>query len=285
MSFSFYVDAPAPPSFSAVLDALREPDWACAEDAPADDRFAPGYCFHPYLRGRSARGIELCHDAGRFQVRVLTCSSRADYELALHVVRTTAHLSGGLIHPENGEGVSLDAFTASYGDAWIDEQVTTGPAVVFALVDRDGQTLTLSGARRDVHVGPRFAAELRARPGDMTAGEQLLAAMIRIQYVDEDAWYPATAFRVTPKGKGEDASFTMAVWAPDVAYLMPSVQMFALPTDDGEILVPSDAGPELAGARWTFLDERNALVEAIPQAEWDAFVARARGHAKQTFHA
>lgn len=285
MSFSFYVDAPAPPSFSALVDALREPSWACIEDAPPDDRFPPGYCFHPYLRGRSARGIELCHDEGRFQVRVLTCSSRADYELALHVVRTTAHLSGGLVQPERAEPMPLDRIEAEYGDAWIDERVRSGPDAILAMVERNGQTFTLSGARRDVHVGPRFAAELRSRPGDMTAGEQLIAAMIRIQYVDEEAWYPANAFRVTPKGKGEDESFTMAVWAPDVAYLMPSVQLFALPTDDGEILVPFEAGPELAGERWTFLDERTALVEAIPQREWEAFVAKARAHAKQTFHA
>lgn len=285
MSFSFYVDAPAPPSFSALVDALREPAWQCVEDPPADDRFPPGYCFHPYLRGRSARGVELCHEDGRFQIRLMTCSSRGDYELAMQLVRTTAHLSGGLVCPEDRDPMPLERIEAEYGDAWIDERVSTGPDLVLAMVDREGQTLTLSGARRDVHVGPRFAAELRARPGDMTAGQQLIAAMIRIQFVDEEAWYPATAFRVTPKGKAEEESFTLAVWAPDVAYLMPGVEMFAIPTDDGEILIPAEAGPRLAEGRWTFLDEKTALVEAIPQSEWDAFVARARAHAKQTFHA
>ncbi len=284
MSFSFYVDAPAPPSFGALVDALHEPSWQCAEDAPADDRFPPGYCFHPYLRGRSARGIEICHEDGRFQVRVMTCSSRADYELAMNVVRTMAHLSGGRVQPEDADPMTLDELDARYGAAWIDRMVDVGPDAVIAMVERDGQTLTLGGARRDVHVGPRFAAELRARPGDMTPGQQLLSAMVRIQFIDEETWYPAAAFRVTPKGKGEQESFTMAVWAPDVAYLMPSVQMFAIPTDDGEILVPFEAGPELAGARWTFLDERNALVEAIPQAEWDAFVAQARAHSRSKFH-
>ena len=54
--------------------------------------------------------------------------------------------------------------------------------------------------------------------------------------------------------------------------------MFAI-TSAENLLVPHAKGPELAGERWTWLDEKNALVEKTPQREWDDFVARARKHA------
>ena len=53
----------------------------------------------------------------------------------------------------------------------------------------------------------------------MRAGEQLLAAMVRVQDVDEERWYPATVMRVTPKAGGEEKAFTLSVWAPDVAMI------------------------------------------------------------------
>jgi hypothetical protein len=280
VSFSFYVAAPDPPRFSAVVDAVAELDWACAESAPEDDRFPSGYCYHPYLRGRAARGVELCHEDGRFQVRIMTCSSRADYELALRLVDTLARMTGAAIEPEDGDALSREEAKGRYGREWLDKMVAWGADIVFQMVDREGNTLTMSGCKREVHVGPRFAAELRARAGDLTPSEQLLAAMIRIQNVDEDEYYAASSFRVTPKGKEEEDSFTLAAWAPGVAYVFPSVMYFAIIDDAGEeIVIPHEAGPAVALEKWTWLDERTALVEATPNDEWKALLGRARKHA------
>jgi hypothetical protein len=276
VSFSFHVPCERPPRFSTVVDAIGEPDWAVEEATPADDAFARSVFYHPYLRGRAARGIELGWDDDTFEVRILTCSSRADYELGVKTALVLARLANATVHPEGDEPLSIDSARAKYGDAWIDRMLVSGPPIVLQMAAKNG--IVLSGPRRDFHIGPRFVSELRNRPSDMRPEEQLLDAMVRVQDVDEERWYPASVMRVTPKQGGEDAAFTLAVWAPDVSYVFPSVELFAI-TSAENLLVPHEKGPELAGDRWTWLDEKNALVEKTPQREWDDFVTRARKHA------
>jgi hypothetical protein len=274
------VSCAKPPRFSTLVDAIGEPDWTLEESVPADDAFAPGVFYHPYLRGRAARGIELGWDDDSFEVRILTCSSRADYQLAVKTALVLARLVGAKIRPEDAEEMTIEEARAKYEGAWLDEMVAWGPNVVMEMVDREGTTLTMSGPRRAFHIGPRFVSLLRTQPSDMRPGEQLLAAMMRVQDVDEESWYPANVLRVTPREGSEGSSFTVSVWAPDVAYVFPFVELFALTTTDGDnLLVPHASGPEIADDRWTWLDERNALVEKTPQREWDTLLARARKHA------
>jgi len=278
VSFSFHVACARPPRFSTVVDAIGEPDWALEENAPEDDAFARGVHYHPYLRARAARGIEVAWNEDGFEVRILTCSSRADYELGVKTALVLARLAGADVKPEGEDAMSIEAVRAKYAGAWLDEMVAWGPNIVMEMVDREKSTLTMSGPRRPFHVGPRLVSELRNRPSDMRPGEQLLAAMVRVQDVDEERWYPASVMRVTPKAGGEEKSFTLSVWAPDVAYVFPSVELFAI-TAAENLLVPHALGPELACDRWTWLDEKNALVDKTPQAEWSDFVSRARTHA------
>src|SRR5262249_60340040 len=100
------------------------------------------------------------------------------------------------------------------------------------------------------------------------------AAMRRLQYVDsEEDCYAASTMAVRDKSSGRE--FTLAAWAPGVRYLFPPVEYLALVTAD-QLLVPHDCLAELAGSRLRWLDEKHALVEEIPDEEWDAVVARAR---------
>lgn len=280
VSFSFSLRLDEPPPISVVIDALREPHWACTEELPLDDQWSSGSVIHPFVKGKSARGVEVSFEDGRFQVRILTCSSRADYVLGLRLVDVLATLGRSTVTPEDGKPMARELLAARYDHAWIEQMVDWGPEAIMKMVETDAQTLTMSGAVREVHVGPRFVSDLRARKGDMTAEQQLLAAMVRIQNIDVGRWYAASAFRVTPRGKGEADAVTLAAWAPDVAYLFPSVQFFAIVAQNGtDVLVTNEHAAGLAGDRWTWLDEKNALCEAVPQADWGAFVLRAREHA------
>ena len=280
MSFSFHVRSAEPPRFSAVIDAVAEPDCVCIEPPPEDDTWQPGSFFHFYTRGRSAREIEVSYVDERFRVRVMTCSTRADLLLALRFVDTLARLTGSLIEPERSqeEPFALEERPHRYGDDWIVSEVASGPALVATLVERDGQTLTMSGPRRDFHIGPRFLKELQGRGSDMPLGARILEAMVRLQSVDEESYYPAAILQISRKGGGD--SISLAVWSAGTAYLFPAVQYFVFTRDDeSRFLVPQSTGPQIAGEAWTWMDERHALVEATSGEEWAALIERAAEHA------
>ncbi|WP_394838592.1 DUF4299 domain-containing protein [Pendulispora rubella] len=274
MSFSFYLPAAAPPRFSQLVDALAEPDWVC--EGPEDDRFTNDFFVHPYLAGRAARGVELGLSDGTLQIRIMTCSSRADHELALRLVDTLAKMLESTIRPEDGDPISREQFSAQYGESWVEHMLASGPGVVLAMA-RKGQTLTLMGAKRAFYVGPRLVAEL-TKQGDAGFGERLLNAMVRLQSIDEEEYYTASVLVVKPKEwEADEDGVKLAVWAPNVAYLFPDVEYFAvLLPDGGHLIVPRSAGASIADDRWTFLDEKNALVEATAAPEWPALIARAR---------
>jgi hypothetical protein len=66
-----------------------------------------------------------------------------------------------------------------------------------------------------------------------------------------------------------------AAWSAGVRTLMPSVTAFAL-AGPQHLFVPSSALATLAGDRLEWLDEEQAILEPIPDDEWDAFTERAR---------
>src|SRR5262245_2996492 len=156
MSFSFYVRSADPPRYSSVLDAVAMPDCACLEGAPEDDGWAADAFFHFYCRGRSAREIEVHHEDGRFAVRIMTCSARADHLLAMRFVDSLAKLTGSWIEPEDGDPFPLEEREQRYGADWIERMESSGPSAVIAMMDRGAQPLTLSGPRPPFHAGPRF---------------------------------------------------------------------------------------------------------------------------------
>ncbi len=279
MSFSFYISAPTPPTFAALVEALGEPLLAC-DDRPETD-WPEGYCLHPYLRGKAARGVELTHEEGRFQVRILVCSTVSDYELGVRIACLLAQMTKSAVETEDGDGdlLSPDRIRTQYGRAWIDDMVKRGAELTLFMAEERG-TLTMSGARRDNYVGRRFAAELRAAPSPPSAAERLLGAMVRVQNVDEDEFFWANPFVVQTKDGRE---FSITAWAPDVAYLFPATGYFALTTDGAPMLVPHEAGVEIAGAHWTWLDETNALVSATPPSAWPRLLERASRYATKPF--
>ena len=278
MSFSFYTKAPHAPSL-ANLAALADDRRFCCEDGPDGEpetkRLPDGYACHAYLHGASARGVEIVYERGELQTRILSCSSDADHALAIALATGLAAKHGTLITPEDRElGYGPDALRAEFGDAWIAQQLAFGASVVATMVDRDGSTLEMSGCRRTFHVGPRFLASLRARRGALR--DRVLDAFVRLQYIDDDdAYYAANVMTVTPK---RGAAYTITAWAPGVSYLFPGTERLAVLADDAAIEIPYAAGATLLGKRWTWLDERHGLVDAVDGAAWTAFVARAREH-------
>ena len=82
-----------------------------------------------------------------------------------------------------------------------------------------------------------------------------------------------------PGGTG----FTVAVIGPLLRYVLPPtdrllVENGNLADDAGELTIPADALASLPGVRFSWLDDGNRLMDAVPESAWPAVVAAAEAH-------
>ena len=276
MSFSFFVTSPSPPALSGLVDRKQFPDLRCEETRGAglSGSLQPGVCRHYHLPGRSTRGVEVRWLDGRVEVRVMTCSSPEDHELAIRMVERLATKTGGEIDTDDAQVLRVDKLRKTFNDAWIKRQNASDAEIVRVAVEQKG-AMQLSGPVRTAHLGRRMLARL-AKPGATDFAAGLLQALRDLQWVDEDRWHPATVMNLRPKGDGDDAAVTVCVWGAGIAYLFPPVGWLVLEDDDDMVILPPASVAELTNGRCRWLDEAHLLVEAIPEAAWEAFVDRAR---------
>lgn len=289
MSYSFYLDTPGPLTYEMVLDGLNVPDLVCeeADEGRYDDPIAlsgnwrPKFYHHFYRDGISTRSVEVGLEEGTFSVRVMSCSCPEDYQLALDMICNLARKTGGTISSEEGVEFSCGTREEQYGHAWIDDHVQSICTMTLNMAldpQYKGEVMTMHGAVRPFHLGSRLAQQLVAE-GDARAITRSLIERIRaVQYIDrdeEEGPYAANPMSVTFRN-GKEA--TLTAFGPGVYYLLPDVEYLALIAEP-PIYVRYDALPTLVGERLQYLDERHALVEPIPDDEWERFLARARGHA------
>lgn len=219
----------------------------------------------------SARPIELHRNGDGYRVRIMSCSNRADHELALTVVERMARLTDGIIVPEGGDPVDVDGLRA-WGDDHIEQMVESGPNVAIAMVREDGSRLTMGGAVRPYIFGPRTLTRLEAEGDPEQLWARVLADIVRVQNLELDHLFQASAMQVTSKD-GSDA-FTVAV-VPVDGGVLPAVARYAFRDDSALHLVPAERLATVLGDRAEFIDEAQAVVKAMAEKEWSAVMQRA----------
>jgi len=262
MSFSFWARAPRGVGLGDVLaPALR-----AGASTVEDDVGAAEYT-HVYLPGVSTRGVEVYREDQDVVVRLLTCSAPGEYALGVFLARTAAELSGTEVRSEHGWQGAPASVQDEYGAAWIAGEVASGARIALTLADERGP-LTMGGPVRNFHLGARLAAELRAAGPEDGLADRLLAAVRRAQWPG-DRYYSATTMRLTGKSSGNSVSF--AVWSP-VACVLPDVEVVVMHGDNLDTTVPValDSVPLIAGPLCTRLDERQLLLEPVPDEDWPA---------------
>jgi hypothetical protein len=277
MSHSFYVPSGAWPPTSDFPACLDSPGVRCVEETPE----RPKGIYHVYQEGVSTRSIELDWSGDNLRVRIMSCSSPAEYELALRIVEYAGRRGTGKVASEDAAGeFPLDTLRVKYDARWVDHQVTGCIKCVAAIVEEQRKTVQLLGPNRWAYVGPKMIRELRQHPPEEFT-TRIVDLLRRVQYCNlrgQTHYYEANtlAFR-GPDGK----EFTCATWGSETPYLFPKVEKFALqgdPFSAPPVLVSADALPHLAGDRLSWLDECQSLVEPVPQDEWGALLARARDY-------
>ena len=277
MSFSFSIAAARPPVFERLHDALVQDlgeavMWESTPEEPWPEDF---YC-HSYLWGISTRAVEMSWLGDSFQVRIMTCSCRQDYELGLRAVELVAEWSDASIEPESGMIMTASQLRTEFGDEWVASMVDSGATVIPRMLESGtvAGPLTLPGPERDFVIGERVLAEL-AGPKE-TFADRLFAKIREVRYFDPAGdYFRANRVELTPDD-GDPVTF--AVWGPEVRYVLPDVKLIAVPVQP-TIFIPLDVVPELAGEACRRLDERQLVLEALEGERWDALVEAARSHA------
>lgn len=284
MSHTFSVAAPVPPDYSELMDGLPFEDVVPdpGQEEPDGGPWPEGIR-HYYRDGISTRGVEVSWEDGVFAVRINTLAAPEDYDLALHFIECAAELLGVPIDPEGGDTIPADQLRAIYDADWVQQTNRAGLATVGALVSNNEYgSLRLGGVIREVHVGPRVWGELTAAGPPEEMLDRVVEFMRYVQYVNADEdYYAATVMTLQQQKKsdGEARQITVTAFGPDVRYLFPSVEYLVLvgqEEDEPVMFVPYERLPELlADYEWEWLDEKQTLVEPVPEEDWNALRERA----------
>ena len=275
MSFSFHLAAPTPPDYQAILFGVNLTDVEQVEDDGPTEGPWPEDVLHFYRPGLSTRGVEVAWEKEQFSVCILTLSSAEDYDLALRFVESAAVILGGDVEPEDGDPFPVEELRERYDEEWGRQTNEAGVVTLRALVADDENTMMMSGPMRPFHIGSALVEELDELGPTEEFQDRLLEAMRQVQNIDPDDYFPAEAMEIG-KNDEPEKTVTVAAWGPDVSYLFPDVDYLVLLDEDRDpIFIPYEMLPEILEEGWTFIDERQMLVEAIPGEDWPALLEKA----------
>ena len=276
MSYTFQLKTPVPPGGEALFEAVGDAGLVCAERSLEELAGPwPDEVLHFYREGLSTRAVEVAYDGVTFKVKILTASCPDDYGLALDFVCAAARDVGGEVESEEGVGFPAEERDAHYGPDWIAEHIRKEVSHVVGLAIKEQQIVTMGCTTRNFYLGPRVAHEILQGPSDTTP-ERLFERIRELMYIDLDAAESIVPAEVMSVDGRDGQPMRFAVWEPGVITLFPDVERLALLSDD-RIMIPYRSLEALAGrGRVTWLDERHALVGAVPPDEWDGLVRKAR---------
>jgi hypothetical protein len=224
--------------------------------------------------GISTRSVEIYHEAGEFRVTIKAFSAAEDYKLAFDLVERLAELTGGTVRSERFGELPGAQLRSKHDGAWV-RRMVEAPFRAHMLIVAIGTDVEIQGPIRPFYLGARLIAELAKTGPEATLPERLLERMRHVQYVDPKQYRPANPFRATLR---DGSTVCYAVWGPGDNCLVPSVGYLVLYHNGPGCppMIPHQCLPQLAGDRLTWLDEKQALLRAIPETEWPVLVQRAR---------
>lgn len=100
----------------------------------------------------SLRGVEINRESNGYEVRILSCSSYADYRLFPVAIEAVCALSGGNAIDEEGEPIEDPMERFDY--EWMEQEIKSGWSVVTAIVRHSGSVVVMNGLFIPLCVGP-----------------------------------------------------------------------------------------------------------------------------------
>ena len=251
----------------AISRALHINDLRSLEDVPPPGTPWPDGIRHLFRHDISTRTTEITCGGGEFAVRMFSLASREDVELAVALAEYVAeHTGASVVSSEQGGEMPPDELETFYSTAWVDKQIESGFRVVSSLI-RDGKgPIEIPGPNRSFCCGPRVLLQLGG-------GDAMVEAIRRVQ------WIPIrTAAQFTANAKTDNREIKLAIWLGEEV-VFPNVEFAGISDPLAEqrsvFMIPASRIPELAGERWTPIDEKQGIVAELGD-DWPAVVAAAR---------
>ena len=258
-------------ALDAISSALHVRDLRSLEDVPEPGTPWPLGVRHLFRDGVSTRTTEITCEPGRFSIRIFSMATPEDVALAVALAEYIADDAGVTeIDSESGSLLAVDELPRFYDADWALGRIESGYRVLSALV-RDGKgPVEVPGPNRTFCVGPRVLLQL----GPEQPHLRLLEQMRRVQ------WIPVrTAATFVATAKSDHREIKLAMWLGEEVFF-PSVDYAGIAADPTAqrpevFLIPYARVAELAGDRWTPVDERQGLL-ADCTSDWPELVTAAR---------
>jgi len=196
VSVTFAVDCGSlPPPEQFLLDLAERLQWSpicCSgffdEGQILSNRARSWQQHFKYLLYRpfvSERGVEVKLDLERCYVSLPPLAGRADFEMAVELLREFLQYAGGCIKASDGRSAASAAeLKAVFDDQWYGEYLQNSLAELYYMVEKSPQiVLELAGPVRPFLFGSRLSTSLKASGGSVFEQlDKLWALMLRTQY-------------------------------------------------------------------------------------------------------
>ncbi len=235
------------------------------DDARSDFEGAGVWRFH--RDGRSTRSTRVHVQPAGTDVTINAMASPEDVALAVALAERAAVLIGAREIAAEGFGVVAPGELATWYDAaWIDGHLRSGARALRAMIEQGRGPMQIPGPNRSVYLGTRVLAELDAGP----------AADLHLRMLE---WIRAVRW-ASPRTAAvflDGTDRRIGIWLGDEV-VFPACDVAVIGEGDDAVVVPSERVPELAGAAWRWLDERQGVIADVSE-RWPAIVAAARAFA------
>lgn len=271
MSETITIAITSTPDFIGTLDAISAAlhinDLRSLEDVPAPGTPWPDGIRHLFRDDVSTRTTEVTCSEAEFAIRMFSMASREDIALAVALAEYVAEHAGvSTVSSETGGDMAPGELAALYTPAWADRMTESGYRVLSEMVRRGEGPMQVPGPRRSFYVGPRVLLQL---PPDHPE-QRLLEAIRHVQ------WIPIrTAGTFETQSALTGKAIRLAMWLGEEV-VFPGVDYAAIGSVPPDVfMIPAARVAELAGERWTPIDEVQGII-ADCSADWPAIVEAAR---------
>lgn len=257
-------------TLEAISAALHINDLRSLEDVPPPGTPWQDGLRHLFRHDVSTRTTEITCGGGEFAIRMFSMASREDVALALALAEYVAEHAGVTeVSSEQRGKIPPSELANYYTSDWADGQIESGHRVVAAMV-RDGKgPMEIPGPNRSFIIGPRVLLQL----GPDAPAQKLLEAIRHVQ------WIPIrTAGQFVAHAKTDNREIKLAMWLGDEV-VFPGVEFAGISDPNAEkrevFMIPSSRIAQLAGDRWTPIDEKQGILADFGD-DWPDIVVAAR---------
>ncbi|MBX9687088.1 MAG: DUF4299 domain-containing protein [Candidatus Obscuribacterales bacterium] len=273
MSFSFSINSKKSISYQDLLEALPLPQLSIEEEL--DRKLTISGVFHLYISGASCRSVEVGNESSGYRVRINSPASAEDHRLALCVVESLALLAeSDSIQSEAKSEFQVKELRLIHNDKWINSELDSGLRSTLLMAvhaSKNGSVCSIKGAKREFHLGAEMALRLLRLNHPEKISREFFQIFRLIQYIETQG-YVAPKIYVHRSTKRK-----MCALGPGLSYFIPWVQHIALIPGPGEesIYLAHQDLLNILGSRLKLLDEKQGVIEAIPEKEWKALLLEA----------